>query len=407
MQPPPHSQKPSPQSLSGPPAQELESSTQIPSQIKSDVKEPAVPKPSKGSESAAPSINVDAVLQPTLSAAPLATPIVAAAAPRPPLETKPDAISALAPPAPAEQALTPTKGPPTGPRSGRIVPAMLLVSPALKNTVKAPTAQTGTEATASPSTNQNPTLQYQSSTQAATAAVAAAMAKLPPAVGQKPKPATDNDAMDNLTRKVNEMRTDERIRNGRQQAAGGYAVGNRGGRGGPRRGGREQAAKPMEVPATDFDFESANAKFNKQDLGKEAIAGGPPAGTPVDGEAPPFNGGDASQDASANGSGNMYSKSSFFDNISSEARDREDAPEGKRAPGGYEFRNEERRRNFETFGQGSVDNGYRAGFRGRGRGRAGFRGGRGAFTGPPRGGRGSYRGGSEETTAYQGAAAPV
>jgi len=253
-------------------------------------------------------------------------------------------------------------------------------------------------------------MQYQNSTQAATAAVAAAMAKLPPAAAQKLKPANEGDAMDNLTRKVNEMRTDNRIRHGgRQPGAGGHAANNsRAARGGPRRGGgrEQQTNKPVEVPTTDFDFESSNAKFNKHNLVKEAIVSGTPAGTPIDGEAAAGfhnNGDPASPEASASSAiPPMYTKSSFFDNISSEARDREDATEGKqRAPGVQEFRSEERRRNFETFGQGSVDNGYRGGFRGRGgRGRGGFRGGRGVFTGGynrgGRGGGGSYNGGGME-----------
>jgi len=129
----------------------------------------------------------------------------------------------------------------------------------------------------------------------------------------------------------------------------------------------------MEVPTTDFDFESSNAKFNKQDLVKEAIATGSPLG---DASVAP------TVDALSNGQSNgaekedvvippSYNKSSsFFDNISSELKDREEAASKR----GQEFRSEERRKNMETFGQGSVD-GYRGGFRGgRGRGRGRGRG---------------------------------
>ena len=70
-----------------------------------------------------------------------------------------------------------------------------------------------------------------------------------------------------------------------------------------------------------------------------------------------------------------------------------------RRPGGREWRGEEQKKNFETFGQGSVDNGYRGGYRGRGRGRGGMRG-RGHFggNGQPgaRGGHGAHRGGAQE-----------
>jgi len=132
-------------------------------------------------------------------------------------------------------------------------------------------------------------------------------------------------------------------------------------------------------------------------LVKEAIASGSPLGEA--GEAN-FNGiganGDSSNEkekASSIGAEDVVipaqqvaydKKSSFFDNISSEIKDREDNKRGQ------EFRSEERKKNMETFGQGSVDN-YRGGFRGRGRGR-GFRGGgRGGFV--PRGRGGGFRGG--------------
>jgi protein LSM14 len=238
---------------------------------------------------------------------------------------------------------------------------------------------------------QVPTKSLEDANRDARAAVAAAMAKLPPAPGQKKQTNTETNAMDNLTKKVNEMRTNDNIRTSRQPGTGGYAAGHRGGRGGHRGGRpRDEQTRKMEVPKTDYDFAEANAKFNKQDLVKEAIATGDTIGSPIDGSN------DASAEASINGARRGseqgvtipsvvgYNKSSsFFDNISSESKDRDD----KRL-GGREFRSEEQRKNLETFGQGSVDNGYRGGFRGRGRGR-GFRGQRGSFSGR---GRGSARG---------------
>jgi protein LSM14 len=122
------------------------------------------------------------------------------------------------------------------------------------------------------------------------------------------------------------------------------------------------------VPDADFDFASSNAKFNKEEVVKEAIATGSPLGegTPDGGEAAP----EAVLETTP-GSGAAppaYNKSrSFFDNISSEAKDR--AESGGQKPGGREWRGEEQRKNMETFGQGSVDGGYRGGYRGRGRGR--------------------------------------
>ena len=90
----------------------------------------------------------------------------------------------------------------------------------------------------------------------ARAAVAAAMAKLPPAPGAK-KPAEAQGAMDNLTKKVNEMRTNDTTRGNRHPGTGGYAA--RGGRGHYRGGRAHSDQKKIEVPATDYDFESANA----------------------------------------------------------------------------------------------------------------------------------------------------
>lgn len=211
------------------------------------------------------------------------------------------------------------------------------------------------------------------------------MAKLKP---QQPNfGVTDASAMDNLTKKVAEMRADDKIRHAKAPGTGGYAAGNRGsgrGRGAPRHPHGHHPAK-VEVPQTDFDFESANAKFNKQDLVKEAIASGSPLGETTtgatNGTAAEANGEAKNDDVVIPGTeSKLYDRTtSFFDNISSESKDRD------QKLGGQEFRSEERKKNLETFGQGSVD-GYRGGYRGRG----GFRGrGRGRGFG----GRGRGRGG--------------
>lgn len=248
--------------------------------------------------------------------------------------------------------------------------------------------------------------QQQSATQAAAAAVAAAMAKLGPVQGGQ-------DSVDNLTKKVGEMRTSDHTRQPRGPGPAGFAPGNRGGRGGRRPSTREQTK--VEVPTTDFDFEGSNAKFNKQDLVKEAIATGSPLGTPaaeVDGENKnPLDGetnGAKEEDVVIPAA--TYNKTtSFFDNISSELKDRNAAQEDGKKFGGQEFRREERTKNFETFGQGSVDTGFgRGGYRGRGRGRGfggrgrGFSGGRGGFV--PRGGvNGASRGGRGASAAAESA----
>lgn len=295
----------------------------------------------------------------------------------PPIESKStEAVSPAEQPSSSQSPPTAAKLAPTGPK-GRIQPALPLKSPAA---AKAP-LQANPGNVAPPPAQPNPNTTLRDATQAATAAVAAAMAKLPQP-GQ-----TNGSAVDNLTKKVNEMRTTDPIRAPRHPGAPGAGFNQtRGGRGG-RGGSRGVPAPKTEVPATDFDFEEANAKFNKQDLVKEVIAG-----SPLGEHAPSLS----PEEAPAT----VYNKStSFFDNISSEARDRAEATNGGR-PGGREWRGEEQKKNVETFGQGSVDNGYRGGFRGRGRGRGrGFRGrGYGGNGGLPRGG---YRGGNDGQTADQ------
>ncbi|KAI4720442.1 hypothetical protein E4T48_03335 [Aureobasidium sp. EXF-10727] len=283
-----------------------------------------------------------------------------ASAPPPPVDSKPDVAAATAP--------AQSQKPPTGPKNTRV--AVPLV-PLHAKPGNAPSSLAQ---------------QQQSATQTAAAAVAAAMAKLPISA------TTPGDSsVDNLAKRVGDMRTDDRTRHPRQPNAGGFPAGNRGGRGGRRPSNRD-LAKPVEVPTTDFDFETSNAKFNKQDLVKEAIASGSPLGTPTTDE-PKLAHEDVSNGYEAPQAerevvipGATYNKSSsFFDNISSELKDRQAAQEDGRRMGGMEFRTEERKKNFETFGQANVDNGFRGGYRGRGRGRGFGRGGqRGGFA--PRGG---------------------
>lgn len=249
---------------------------------------------------------------------------------------------------------------PTGPKNHRITPVIPLTGSAAK-----PFSLPGVGGDAA---NKAPVTaapgNVQDATNAARAAVAVAMAQLGNSGG---------NAMDNLTKKVNEMRVNAVV------SRGGPAGRGRG------RGGRPAAAK-VEVPDSDFDFAQSNAKFNKQDVVKEAIAGSPLTETPeVTTEGP--------EPTTTDDVPVAYNKSrSFFDNISSESRER--AENGGQKPGGREWRGEEQRKNMETFGQGSVDGGYRN-YRGRGRGRG--RGGRGYG----RGGRGGNRPQYHTTPAAQ------
>ena len=341
--------------------------------------------------------------------------------PPPPNDTKPTELSATpapvsatesAPPLPtnskpdvgkAQQAEQRPK-PNTATRNSRVA-VPLASKPAQSAQSKGPAAasqqQPRQQPQQAPSQSQQAPQQAQSAAQAAAAAVAAAMAKLGGPTQDKPTTQPGHkDGMDNLTEKVQQMRTDERTKQSRAPGTGGYAAGNRGGRGGR----RPSTRAGIDVPTTDFDFESSNAKFNKQDLVKEAIATGSPAGTPGEQDGgDPLNGASVHTGAAVDGRADgddvvipeagqkAYNKSSsFFDNISSELKDRNSAQEDGKRLGGREFRSEERNKNFETFGQGSVDSGYRGGFRGRGRGR-GF-GGRGRGFNGQRGGGFAPRG---------------
>ncbi|XP_075045274.1 protein LSM14 homolog A [Mixophyes fleayi] len=174
------------------------------------------------------------------------------------------------------------------------------------------------------------------------------------------------------------------------------------GRGG-HRGGRGRFNVRRDGPMKfekDFDFESANAQFNKEDIDREfhnklKLKDDKPE-KPVNGEDKADSGVDTQ-----NSEGNVeeeevpascyYDKTkSFFDNIScDDNRDRRPTWA------------EERRINAETFGLPLRSNRGRGGYRGRGGG-MGYRGGRGRGErrgpggggfGGPRSFRGGYRGG--------------
>lgn len=314
------------------------------------------------------------------------TPVSATAtpstAPPPPVESKPSAAAATAPPqAPAQQPQQKAAKKPTDSR---------IALPLAPNAATKPAAprQAATPSQAAPATVAQPS-SYADATHAATAAVAAAMAKLGPAGQQQQQQQQQPQAgmnMDNLTQKVNQMRVQDAPARGRGRGRG---------RGGPAGVRRESAHKPVEVPTEDYDFESANAKFNKQDLVKEQIASGEPITSPQNGNVPdPISNGhteieDVVIPAKPGAEKGYDKKSSFFDNISSDLKDRQ-VTQGEMIDG-RAMRRDERNKNVDTFGQGSVDNGYRGGFRGRGRG------GRGFSRGNPRGGAGfAPRGGAFE-----------
>ncbi|KAK5656282.1 hypothetical protein OQA88_5046 [Cercophora sp. LCS_1] len=288
-------------------------------------------------------------------------PVAPAAAPTPPVDSKPSVeevkttTASLANNAAPAQAPAP-KPVPTGPKSSRpaqILPAVPLPA-ALTSRQQGQASSSKSEASSAAVTASA----LRDATQAAKAAVAVAMAKLDGAAAVQQAQPSNDVGVDNLTKRVNEMRVNA--------AKTGQTA-----RGGSR--GRGPRPAKVEVPDSDFDFASANAKFNKQDVVKEAYSGSPLTETPNGGSSTP----EAVPESAAAGPPAYNKSKSFFDNISSEAKDR--LENNGQKPGGREWRGEEQRKNIETFGQGSVDGGYR-GYRGRGRGRGGR-------------GRGNYRGG--------------
>ncbi|KAM4618554.1 LSM14A mRNA processing body assembly factor a isoform 2-T2 [Polymixia lowei] len=196
------------------------------------------------------------------------------------------------------------------------------------------------------------------------------------------------------------------------------APSSRRGRGGGHRGrGRFNVRRdgPMKFEK-DFDFESANAQFNKEEIDREFQSKLKLKDEKSDKSEKAVNGEDKGDSGveTQNSEGNVeeeggdplgpncyYDKSkSFFDNISCD--DTRKANEKSGISGFPRERRqtwaEERRMNAETFGIPLRQNRGRGGYRGRGG--MGFRGGRGRSAsrgsfGPPHGGggfRGGYRG---------------
>ncbi|CAG8737517.1 9794_t:CDS:2, partial [Ambispora leptoticha] len=207
-------------------------------------------------------------------------------------------------------------------------------------------------------------------------------------------------AVENLAKKVSELSITTREVNGervmgnnrsvssnnRLPGMGGHLVQqNRRGRGSRRNYNQSYDRNRIPVPQSDFDFESSNAKFNKDELVKEVVkkiipnhdlkeencADGLELGPEEEEEEvliPPAE--------------TYYDKAkSFFDNISCETKERleQQGPDGRglSVAERRQKQSEERRLNLETFGQVSIDGGrYRGGYRSRG-----YRGSRGGYRG--------------------------
>ncbi|XP_001641380.2 protein LSM14 homolog B [Nematostella vectensis] len=187
--------------------------------------------------------------------------------------------------------------------------------------------------------------------------------KVPEKDGKKPEAETkDEGVTEHQNRKsAGEHRT--RGNNRRSQ-------GRRGGSRGP----RHDASKEFEG---EYDFESANAKFKKEEI-EEELQKKLRITDEVEVEGEEVSPQSPTQPQ-------YYNKStSFFDSISCEANDRD---KNRKAHPSWQ---EERKLNTETFGVSGMRRG-RGGYRGRG-GRGGYRG-RGGGRGYYRGGRGGGRGG--------------
>ncbi|KAK7160034.1 hypothetical protein R3I93_007859 [Phoxinus phoxinus] len=191
----------------------------------------------------------------------------------------------------------------------------------------------------------------------------------------------------------------------RGRGSGGGGGGNQRGRG--RFNGRRDGPMKFEK---DFDFESANAQFNKEEIDREFQSKLKIKDEKSEKSEKTLNGEEKTDSGveTQNSEGNVdeedplgpncyYDKSkSFFDNISCDDTRKEKSG----GAFGRERRQtwaEERRMNAETFGIPLRHNRGRGGFRGRGGG-MGFRGGRGRAASrgsfmPSRGGGGGFRGG--------------
>ncbi|TBU35590.1 Scd6-like Sm domain-containing protein [Dichomitus squalens] len=197
-----------------------------------------------------------------------------------------------------------------------------------------------------------------------------------------PRPAARNPSvnsatasMETIERAIGDLRVSNVATNGATQQ-------QRGGRRGGGRQGADHKASDLRVPATDFDFESSNARFDKAALAPS------PRGTPKnDSESP--EGEEKEEEKEKEPAYNP--KKSFFDSLSSGSNGPgpsggEGRGRGGRRGGGRNRREEERERNVATFGEpGGVGlmgpGAYVGGWGGYGRRGGGGRGRRGGAIG--------------------------
>ncbi|KAJ2740452.1 hypothetical protein GGI20_005796 [Coemansia sp. BCRC 34301] len=274
---------------------------------------------------------------------------------------------------------------------------------------------------------QRPPLSYESAAPQAPVQSVGGVAARPPA-------GADSRLKTSYIANAEELQADNQHRSAGHGARGGYV--SRGGRGGyAARGGanawrggrggrggyqaRGGSGRHVEVPESDFDFESSNSKLNKDDLAKEfakltaKVSDGEAAASSSYVAAPAVStaaivGPSVSSSTAVVGSNTgTYTQKSFFDDISCEAKERMQMQEYGLS---YEERRSrihaERQQNYETFGQATSDQAqlrYNRFQNNRGRGGAGAPNGYYHNTSNPnysnstsgnwRGGRGGGRGG--------------
>lgn len=155
----------------------------------------------------------------------------------------------------------------------------------------------------------------------------------PRAPARNPSVNSATASMETIERAIGDLRVSNGA--GQQQQRGG----RRGGRQGP-----EIKAGDLRVPATDFDFESSNARFDKAALAPS------PRGTPKN-EGPETPEGETPKEDEKDAAYNP--KKSFFDTLSSGSNGPTGDGRGRggRRGGGRNRREEERERNVATFGE--------------------------------------------------------
>jgi len=189
------------------------------------------------------------------------------------------------------------------------------------------------------------------------------------------------------------IKNERNASNERRRGGGSRGRGNRGANKSTRGNTREKFTE-------DFDFETSNAKFHKEEIEKELLKVLNKVKISDDDDQPAKEVEETFEEKEQDDSGPLpspdqfYDRSkSFFDNISCEAMGPKAAPQQPKPEetGGVITRRQERALNVETFGSTAGYYRHRGGYRGRGQGRGRGRGGRGRGNNR---GRGNYHRGN-------------